>query len=144
MSVLFLQVVWRCCCFNVQESKRVCAGRRLQRSTPTRPASTRHCAHVSRICSHYQVSLTLCQTTSLSDLKIMQQTITFSTVHQMVTSTKTQSTTCVTVSPATSCGVTRLITREENRLVTTPCPSDGAASPSGEKMTSFLYLSVHL
>lgn len=67
--------------------------------------------------------------------KIMQQTMisVFSiTVRKMVTSTKMQSTTCATVSPATSCGVTRLITREESRLATTPCPLDGAASPSGE------------
>lgn len=34
----------------MQESKRVCAGRPLQRSTPTRPVSTRRCAHASRTC----------------------------------------------------------------------------------------------
>lgn len=41
----------------VQESKRVCAGRPLQRSTQTRPVSTRRCAPASRTCSLYQVSL---------------------------------------------------------------------------------------
>lgn len=43
--------------FYMQESKRVCAGHRLPRSTPTRPASTRRCARASRICSRYQVSV---------------------------------------------------------------------------------------
>lgn len=47
---LFVAAFW-------QESKRVCAGRPLQRSTPTKPVSTRRCAHASRTCSRYQVSL---------------------------------------------------------------------------------------
>lgn len=55
---------------------------------------------------------------------------------KMVTSTKMQSTTCATVSPATSSEATRRITRGESHLATTPCPSGGAASPSGETTSS--------
>lgn len=43
-------------CVFTQESKRVCAGHPLRRSTPTRPASTRRCAHASRTCLRYQVT----------------------------------------------------------------------------------------
>lgn len=35
---------------SLQESRRVCAGRPLQRSTPTRRASTRRCARASKTC----------------------------------------------------------------------------------------------
>lgn len=50
--------------------------------------------------------------------------------------TKMLSTTCATVSPATSSGVTRRITREESRPGTTPCPLGGVASPSGKRMST--------
>lgn len=43
----------------IQELKRVCAGRHLQKSTPTRPVNTRHCAYASRICSLSQVNYNL-------------------------------------------------------------------------------------
>lgn len=57
-------------------------------------------------------------------------------VLKMAILTKTQSTTCATVSPATSFGVTRRITREESHPGTTPCPLGGAALPLGKRTTS--------
>lgn len=119
---------------SLQESKRVCAGRPPQRSTPTRPASTRHCARASKTCSHYQVRFSLKPTTIfVSKRQNKNHKITFFPF-KMDTSTKTPSTTCATVSPATSCGATRLTTREESRPATTPCPLAGAVLPSGEKI----------
>lgn len=61
----------------VQESKRVCAGRHLLRSTPTRPVNTRLCALASKTCSLYLVSFTARSPTSpFSHLCYTHQTVT--------------------------------------------------------------------
>lgn len=123
-------------CPDLQESKRVCAGRPLQRSTPTRPASTRLCARASRTCSRYQVGPRYSAAFHFSFWLFKSKNRVLCCSFKMVTSTKMQSTTCATVSPATSSEATRLTTREESRPGTTPCPLDGAASPSGERTAS--------
>lgn len=130
-------------CWRLQASKRACAGRPLQRSTPTRPASTRRSAPASRTCSLYQVWLHLFDFSPLFPSKLSPPTckndaFPFPFNLKMATSTKMQSTTCATVSPATSCGETRRTTSEESHPETTPCRLDGAASPSGGRLQKSL------